>query len=440
MKDIYSKNHISGFPELLPKPQAAFNKIVDTINDVFSSYGYISIDTSSFERIETITSKGDINKEIYGVFRLLEPGDDNNRFALRFDHTVPLARYVAKNFDSLAFPFKRKTIGKVWRGERPAFGRFREFYQADIDVVGVDRLSFHFDAEIASIMYDVFKKLDVGPFTIQLNNRKIVQGFLESLEIENDKHFDVMMTLDKLAKIGDEGVRELLSKRTELNEAVINQCIDFCKIKAKTTNIESILNDLPSNRVLDQGKKEMTEIAKRLNSIPIEYLDIDFSIMRGLDYYTGTVYECILKQAPEAGSVCSGGRYDDLASRFIKKDMPGVGVSIGITRLFHVLNEKNLLKPPAGETDALIVLLEENHVSNALTLASNLRTKGMKIEVYPEPVKLMKQIKYAEKRDIPYLIFIEDKGYSIKNMSTRKQDSISDMTSIINHIKKKGRS
>lgn len=411
---------------MLPDEQVLFNRILGIITDVYASYGYLPIETSAFERIETLSVKGDIKNEIYGVFRLQDPNDTDNRFALRFDHTVPLARYVANNFHELTFPFKRRAIGKVWRGERAMRGRFREFYQADIDVIDIDTLSLNFDAECASVIFDVFSKLDIGKFNIHLNNRKLVQGFLEAIDVPHDSVFEVMLVLDKLAKIGASETAILLTQQVKLPSSVADRCVEFCGSRADKEDMRNILKSLPVSKLLEEGKRELETVASLLRHIPHGFVDIDLSIMRGLDYYTGTVYECTLEAAPEVGSICSGGRYDDLASRFINKKLPGVGLSIGVSRLFHILMEKNLIKAPSKfEMDALIAILNSDQRIKAIELAHELRQRTLKIEVYADEAKLGKQIKYADKKRIPYVIFIEEDGYSAKNLHTGEQVVVS---------------
>ena len=327
---------LPGFMELLPKEQILFNKIKDTIQRTYEKYGFLPLDTPIIEDANVLLAKagGETEKQIYRFNK----GD--NDLSLRFDLTVPLAKYVSARYNELSFPFKRYQIGKVFRGERPQKGRFREFYQCDIDVIGDGELSLMYDAEIPSIIYDIFTKMNIGKFVIRINSRKILNGFFENLNL-SDKYQDILRIIDKMEKVSEEDLIEML-KEINLTDEIVNKILSFVKIKGSNENILNSLKNLNiENEMFVNGINELETVINSLRAMNIdeEYFVIDLTIARGLDYYTGIVYETKLVDYPQIGSVCSGGRYDDLATYYTDKKLPGVGISIGLTRLFYQLKE-----------------------------------------------------------------------------------------------------
>lgn len=419
-KSVYKPKPISGFPEWLPEFRAVEQRWMDHLRKVFESYGYCSIETPAVEELEVLTAKGEVDKEIYVLQRLhADPNDKGDaRLALHFDQTVPLARYVAQRFGDLAFPFKRYQMQKVWRGERPQLGRLREFYQCDIDVIGVDQLPLAFDAEMPAVMYEAMMGLNIGRAQIRISNRKILLGLVEALGITDS----VLVTriVDKLEKIGHAAVADMLKK--ELN--IATPAIDAILQLAGTKGDANALRNIPSqNAQMQEGLEELTFV---MNAVPKGSAIADLGIVRGLDYYTGTVYETALLDVPEfTGSVCSGGRYDDLAGNYINRHLPGVGISIGFTRLFDVLSHYGHIKPgPKTPTQVLVVLPSEDRRAQASATAATLRKRGFNVELYHAPQNVKKQMEYANKKGIPFVWFppFDDAGrHEIKNMVTGAQ-------------------
>ena len=428
---------LSGFMELMPQDQILFNKIKKTIEEVYASYGFYPLDTPVIESASVLLAKagGETEKQIYRFNK----GD--NDLALRFDLTVPLAKYVASRFNELSFPFKRYQIGKVYRGERPQKGRFREFYQCDIDVIGNESLSLLCDAEIPSIIYDLFKKLDFGPFVIRLNNRKILTGFFESLNL-SDKVTDILRIIDKLEKIGKESVEEELLK-LNIEKSSVQKILDFITIDGNTTEKINKLKGLDvDNETYNNGINELEFVVNNLKALNIDsdYYTIDLTIARGLDYYTGTVYETQLKDYPSIGSVCSGGRYDDLASYYTDKKLPGVGISIGLTRLFYQLKEANVINDENNSVCDLVVLPMTDNLEYIYKFTNELRKNNIKIDICYLEKGFKQLMKYANKQNAPYALIIGDneieKGIAIiKNMKTGEQFDIS-INSISSDYKK----
>ncbi|MBQ8430571.1 MAG: histidine--tRNA ligase, partial [Clostridia bacterium] len=333
---------LPGFMELLPENQILFNKIKDTIRKNYEKFGFLPLDTPVLESSEVLLAKagGETEKQIYSF----EKGD--NKLCMRFDLTVPLAKYVAKNYNNLNFPFKRYQIDKVYRGERPQKGRFREFYQCDIDVIGKEKLSLKYDAEVPSVMYNIFKDLAIGDFTIFISNRKLLLGLLISLGLEELKA-DVLRMIDKLDKITEQDFISTLAENYSIPTEKIDKILEFVSIKGTTDEQLTALKNLDiSNEIFATGVAELEEVVKymRIFGINDENFAINLKIARGLDYYTGTVYETFLKGYESIGSVCSGGRYDNLAEYYTDAKLPGVGMSIGLTRLFYQLNEIGILR------------------------------------------------------------------------------------------------
>ncbi|MBU3111374.1 histidine--tRNA ligase [Clostridium lacusfryxellense] len=424
--EIVKPSILPGFMELLPADQIQFNKLSDTIRETYESFGFMPIDTPVIEKSEILLAKGggETEKQIY---RFLKGSND---LSLRFDLTVPLARYVAQNFSDLTFPFKRYQIGKVYRGERNQKGRFREFYQCDIDIVGHNSLNIINDAQIPSIIYTMFSNLGFKDFTIKINNRKLLHGFFEALGIVAKA--DVLRIIDKLDKIGVLAAsQELFS--LGLTQEVVDKVLEFINISGKNDDILSLLNDLHIiNENFQDGARELSTVIKyvKLFGVPDDNIKIDLKISRGLDYYTGTVYETFLNEYPSIGSVCSGGRYDNLAEYYTKQKLPGVGISIGLTRLFYQLNEVGFFKQDAATciTKVLVIPLD-NNIDYAISFSKDLRDKGIVTEIYLEDAKMAKKLGYANKLKIPFTILIGDdesqnKTVTIKNMITGVQTTV----------------
>jgi histidyl-tRNA synthetase len=402
-KQIYKPNAISGFPEWLPEERLVEQQWLDHIRNVFESYGYCSIETPAAEEIDVLTAKGETDKEIYTLTRLQADETDSKeaRIGLHFDQTVPFARYTAMHFNDLVFPFKRYAMQKVWRGERPQLGRMREFYQCDIDVIHVDHLPLHFDAEMPAVIYEALDGLDIGRVQIRISNRKILLGLLDAMGITDT--IPVTRTVDKLDKLGADEVVKLLQSECDMTAENCQKIIALTEV----SGVEDIRAINPENKQMAEGIEELSFVLDQLVHLPDHAVKADLSIVRGLDYYTGTVYETRLLDIPEfTSSVCSGGRYDDLAGSYINKHLPGVGISIGFTRLFDVLRHngyiKNTKKCP---TDVLVVLPSEDMREDANVVAQKLRDNGVNVEVYHAPQKIQKQIQWAEKKGIPYVWF-----------------------------------
>lgn len=419
-KSIYKPKAISGFPEWLPEYRAVEQRWMDHLRKVFESYGYCSLETPAVEELDVLAAKGEVDKEIYVLQRLHSDAADKSeaRLALHFDQTVPMARYVAQHFGELTFPFKRYQMQKVWRGERPQLGRLREFYQCDIDVIAIDNLPLAFDAEMPAVIYEALMGLNIGRVQIRISNRKILLGLVEALGVSDSVY--VTRAVDKLEKIGAEAVAELLKKEAGLKPADIEEVLKLASIKGDASALASIK---PRNAQMEEGVNELIFVMNNLKDINAI---ADLSIVRGLDYYTGTVYETALLDIPEfTGSVCSGGRYDDLAGSYINRHLPGVGISIGFTRLFDVLSHYGHIKPGTKTpTQVLVVLPSEERRSQAAATASTLRKRGFNVELYHAPQNVKKQMEYANKKGIPFVWFppFDDAGkHEIKDMSTGTQ-------------------
>jgi len=417
---------LSGFMELLPCEQILFNRIKNNIQKVYEKFGFLPIDTPLIERSEILLAKagGETEKQIYRFKK------GENDLSLRFDLTVPLARYVSQHYNDLIFPFRRYQIGKVYRGERAQKGRFREFYQCDADIIGDGKLSVKNDAEMAIVIYEIFANLEFADFTIKLNNRKILSGFFEGLKIKN-KTTDIFRIIDKLDKIGKTQIKKELSS-LNLSNANIEAIFEFINIRGESSEIFKKLKSLKINsKLFKTGVEELEEIIKYIKyfKIPDKNYEIDISIARGLDYYTGTVYETILNDYPNIGSVCSGGRYDNLAEYYINKKLPGVGISIGLTRLFHQLSEANIIdNKEKNNIKALIAPMTDN-MEIPFKIAYILRVNNISAQIYFEDVKFKKKMNYADKQGIPYVIIvgedeIKENKYTLKDMKTGKQTKV----------------
>ena len=431
---------LAGFMELMPNEQILFEQMKEKIEKTYQKFGFLPLDTPILELSEVLLAKagGETEKQIYRF----EKGDTD--ISMRFDLTVPLAKYVAKNYGNLSFPFRRYQIGKVYRGERAQKGRFREFYQCDIDIIGDGELSIINDAELPSVIYNVFKSLGFDDFTICINNRKILNGLFESLE-QKENSAEILRIIDKIEKIGKEAVIEELEK-IEVSKESINKIIDFIEIDGTTDEKLQKLSKLNiENETFKLGLEELTQVVKyvRLFGIPDSNFKVDLTIARGLDYYTGTVYETFLNQYRELGSICSGGRYENLAEFYTDKKLPGVGISIGLTRLFYKLNELNLIKADKKSVaDVLIIPMLED-LSVPIKIANDLRINGINTEIFLNDKKLKAKMKYADKLEIPFVIVVgEDEVTSevvkIKDMITgnEKECQIHNIANLIRLIEK----
>ena len=398
---------LSGFMELLPAPQQQMERMMDILRKTYALYGFTPLDTPVIESSEVLLAKGggETEKQIYRF----QKGDAD--LALRFDLTVPLAKYVALHGGELSFPFRRYQIGKVYRGERAQRGRFREFYQADIDIIGDGKLDIANEAEIPSIIYQTFTRLGLKRFQIRVNNRKILNGFYAMLGL-TEQSGDIMRTVDKLDKIGPDKVRGLLTGELGLTEEAAGDILRFIAITGSNQEVLTALEGYRGrNEVFDTGLTELETVVKYLAAfgVPEENFAVDLTIARGLDYYTGTVYETTLLDHPEIGSVCSGGRYDNLAEYYTDRQLPGVGISIGLTRLFYVLGEQGMLNPqlPTAPADVLILPMTAE-LTPAIQLATRLRAAGVRTQLYTEQKKFKAKMNYADKIGVPYVVFLGD--------------------------------
>lgn len=415
---------LSGFMELLPNEQVLFNQMKEKIQKTYERFGFLPIDTPVIESTDVLLAKagGETEKQLYSFSK------GENELTLRFDLTVPLAKYVSLYANNLSFPFRRYQIGKVYRGERAQRGRFREFYQCDIDIIGDGELNIINDAEIPSIIYQTFKELSLENFTIKINNRKILTGFFEELE-EKEQAVNIMRIIDKIEKIGEANVKSEL-QNLGLVENKIDKIVEFIRINGnKDEKLEKLETLEVKNEIFKEGVQELTEVIKyiRVFGVPEEYFDIDISIARGLDYYTGTVYETFLNEHKEIGSICSGGRYSDLAGYYTDKKLPGVGISIGLTRLFFVLNEIGLIKESKKSISEILIISMIEDLKPAIETANSLRQAGINTEIYFDNKKMKTKFKYADKLKIPYVIVIgEDEintgKLTLKNMETGEQE------------------
>ena len=423
--DIIKPRTLSGFMELLPDKQIRFEKLVQILRDTYASYGFAPLDTPAIEDAQILLAKGggETEKQIYRFTK----GDSD--LALRFDLTVPLAKYVALHCNELAFPFRRFQISKVYRGERAQRGRFREFYQADIDIIGDGKLDILNEAEIPAIIYKVFRGFGLSRFQIRVNNRKILSGFYDMLGL-GDKSGDIMRTVDKLDKIGADKVKLILLEDCGLTEAQADEILRFIAIRGTNGEVLSALEGyLGKNELFDTGVAELKAVTANLAAfgVPEEKFAVDLTIARGLDYDAGTVYETTLLDHPEIGSVCSGGRYDNLAGYYIEKQLPGVGISIGLTRLFYVLDEQGLLNPalPSAPADALVLPMTGSPTA-AISLAEVLRSAGLRVQLYGEQKKFKQKMAYANKLQVPFAVLLGEDEIaqglcSLKNMATGEQ-------------------
>jgi len=428
---------LPGFMELLPGEQVAFNGMLDSIKESFELCGFLPLDTPVIEKAEILMAKGgeETERQLYAFKK------GENELALRFDLTVPFARYVSQRMNDLTFPFKRYQIGKVFRGERPQKGRFREFYQCDIDIVDKDNLSLAYDAEILSTTYTTFERLNIGGFLIKINNRKLLTGFIESLGL-NEKLSKILRNIDKKDKTGDESVKQELSNMG-CSSAQVEKLIKFINTDGTPKEIIKSLAALNiGNENFQTGLEEMQEIVKYLGymNIPVSCWKIDLSIARGLDYYTGTVFETILKDYPEFGTICGGGRYDNLTEYFTSQKLPGVGVSIGLTRLFDQLSERGLIKIDGSAILRVAVLPLGEYMELAYGLVANLRKNNVSAEVLLLGDGLKKKLSIVNKRGIKFAAIIgeneiKNKVITIKDMESGEQEEVN-IENVVDYIKK----
>ncbi len=424
--EIIKPRTLSGFMELLPGKQLQFERMLSILRNTYASYGFAPLDTPVIEDAQILLAKGggETEKQIYRF----QKGDSD--LALRFDLTVPLAKYVALHCNDLVFPFRRFQISKVYRGERAQRGRFREFYQADIDIIGDGKLDILNEAEIPAIIYKVFRGFGLTRFQIRVNNRKILNGFYAMLGL-SEKSGDIMRSVDKLDKIGADKVRAILTDTCGITAGEADEILKFIAISGDNARVLTALESYTGrNELFDLGLAELKAVTQNLAAfgVPEENFAVDLTIARGLDYYTGTVYETTLLDHPEIGSVCSGGRYDNLAGYYIDKQLPGVGISIGLTRLFYVLDEQGLLNPelPCAPADVLVLPMTENPAP-AIALAESLRSRGLRVQLYGEQKKFKQKMAYADKLGVPFAVLlgedeIAENVCSVKNMTTGQQE------------------
>ena len=420
---------LSGFMELLPAPQQQMERIMEVLRKTYSLYGFTPLDTPVIESSEVLLAKagGETEKQIYRF----QKGDSD--LSLRFDLTVPLAKYVALHYNELSFPFRRYQIGKVYRGERAQRGRFREFYQADIDIIGDGKLDITNEAEIPSIIYQTFTSLGLTRFQIRVNNRKILNGFYAMLGL-TEQSGDIMRTVDKLDKIGAGKVRTCLTEDVGLTAEQADEIMRFISITGSNRRVlDALAGYQGRHELFDQGLEELNTVTRYLSAfgVPEENFAVDLTIARGLDYYTGTVYETTLLDHPEIGSVCSGGRYDNLAAYYTDRQLPGVGISIGLTRLFYVLGEQGLLNPqlPTAPADVLILPMTQD-LTPAIRLATRMRSAGIRTQLYTEQKKFKAKMNYADKLGVPYVVFLGDDEIAAglvacKDMTSGEQTKLS---------------
>ncbi len=418
---------LPGFMELLPKEQIAFNQMRQAIQKSYEKFGFLPLDTPIIEKAEVLLAKagGETEKQIYRF----EKGD--NDLALRFDLTVPLAKYVTQYYNDLSFPFRRYQIGKVYRGERPQKGRFREFYQCDIDIIGDGDLSIIYDAEMPAVIYQTIQSLGFEDFTICMNNRKILNGLFEALGLK-EQSVEIMRIIDKIEKIGKDNVVAMLEEMQIVKEA-IEKIVDFLEIAGTTDEkIQALENMDIQSELFQAGVEELKTVVDyvRKFGVPDTHFKVELTIARGLDYYTGTVYETFLNEYRTLGSVCSGGRYDNLAEYYTDKKMPGVGVSIGLTRLFYQLNELQAIKQEQKSIAKVLVIPMTENIEKALEIGASLRKENISTEIYLEEKKIKAKMKYANHLEIPYVILvgedeINNNVVTLKNMVTGEQETVS---------------
>jgi histidyl-tRNA synthetase len=436
MSDKY--HNPSGFPENLPAEQIVEERMKAAMRKAAESFGYVPLETSAVEYIDTISSKGDIDKEIYTISRALAEGEtkESDR-ALRFDLTVPFARYVAQHYGELVFPFKRYQIQRVWRGERPQKGRFREFYQADIDVIANEKLPLFFDAEVVSVVASILENFKFGNFTIHINNRKFLQGILLGFDISNTE--TALRIIDKFDKVGFDTTKASLVAELDMADEDANTLLTMLDKQVAMKDVENFFKEITiENEVLSEGKAELLEVANYLlhvKSATGKFM-LNPRIARGLDYYTGSVYETTIDGLEKYGSICSGGRYANLAGKFINKKLPGVGISIGLSRLLDIIkNEKLISFDSSSLTKVVIGLLSEEQRQEANTVAQKLREKGINTEViYNGAIDFGKQIAYKEKKGIPHFLVINTDGTFTFKVAAGKEQKCEGIEEVVRYL------
>lgn len=419
--DIIKPSTIAGVMELLPDEQAVFDRMKNTIEDTFKDYGFLAIDTPVIEKNEILFAKGggETEKQIFEI------ASDSKDMSLRFDLTVPLARYVSEHLSDLNFPFKRYQIGKVYRGERNQKGRYKEFYQADIDIIGHNDLAIYNDALLARVIFEAFNRINFPNITFHINNRKLLNGFFKSLEIEDST--EVLRTIDKKDKIGIDKTKDLLTEI--IGEDKANKTLEFINADNQNTEILDNLAGFADNDLFNEGLEELKTVYDYMIKFGIDdkNIKIDLAITRGLDYYTSTVYETFINGYESIGSVCSGGRYENLASNFTKQKLPGVGMSIGLTRLFYQLQELGLVEEEkSSKIDFLILPMDKEYHFYGIDVLRKLKDQGKKADIFLEDGKFKKKINYADKTNAKYAVIIGEEEasqnqVSIKNMDTGEQ-------------------
>lgn len=425
MSEKIKPRTLPGFMELLPNEQILFNKMKETIQKTYEQYGFLPLNTPIIEDAKILLAKagGETEKQIYRF----EKGE--NDLALRFDLTVPLAKYVTQYYDKLSFPFKRYQIGKVYRGERNQRGRYREFYQCDIDVIGDGKLSILNDAELPSIIYNTFKNLGFNEFTICINNRKILNGLFNSLN-QKEKSAEILRIIDKIDKIGYEQVKQELLE--EIEEDKVNVIMQFLSIDGDNdTKLKDLENMNITDKTFVEGLEELKQVVQyiRLFGVPEENFKVDLTIARGLDYYTGTVYETFLNNYRNLGSVCSGGRYDNLTEYYTDRKMPGVGISIGLTRLFFLLMDNNIISAQNESIADVLVISMGEEFEEVAKVATELRKNGISALTNIEDQKIVKKFKSADKLNVPFVVIlgeeeIKNNVVTLKNMQTGNQETL----------------
>ena len=416
----------SGFVEWLPEQRIVELQWMNEIRRTFESYGFCSIETPSVEEIEALLAKGETDKEIY-IIKRLQGGEDKSdaRLGLHYDLTIPLARYVAEHYNDLVFPFKRYQIQRVWRGERPQEGRYREFYQCDIDVINNATVPLHFDAEMPAIVYEIFNRLGIESFQMHINNRKVLEGYFRGLGIEET--IPVIRIVDKLDKIGRDGVLFQLQEHLGVQLKLAERCLAIGSICTPDVSFRDRVRDLGvQSDLLEQGLDELQFVMDELSYLPGGVMLADLAIARGFDYYTGTVYEGKLTEFPSLGTICSGGRYENLTGSFISRQLPGVGISIGLTRLFtKLVAEQKIQIGPKSPTHVLVVFPDAKQRNEGVQTARVLRERGFNVEMYHTAIKQAQQLRYASRKGIPYVWFLPsaEKGHEVKKMSTGEQEA-----------------
>ena len=424
---------ISGFPERLPEQRIVEEQIIEIIRAIYRSHGFIPIETAAVELLSTLERKGAIDKEIFILRRTHDEGEERSgdTLALHYDLTVPLARYVAQNFNELSFPFRRYQLQKVWRGERPQQGRSREFYQFDADIVVQNELPISCDAEMLTILEKVYRQIQIADYRISVNNRKLLQGFYEGLGLDESLRKQALGTVDKLAKIGPSAVQEELAK-VGISQEQAAKILEIAQLQVPPEDISSVAAKFGlEHPLLSEGINELEQLFALVPQDSQKNMVVDLSLVRGLDYYTGSIFEVKLPQYPEYGSVGGGGRYENLCGEFLQRALPGVGISIGLTRLMDLAFKHNLLPmPKQGSAKLLVALYSEEQRVAGNALAEQLRGLGVPTEVFYKSPKLGKQIDYAAKKGIRYVAFIDPEScaLAIKDINSGEQESVANIT------------